>query len=286
MLIRPALLLALTILPLSAHAQTNARIGSLMAVEGSVSVKRDGKDKNETAAVAMPVYAKDLVETGARSRVLILLDDETEVTLGADSALTLDEYIFVPGAETGNKAAVSVLRGAFLYASGLIGKVARPDVVITIPYGTIGLRGTTVWGGTLDDQYGVFVADGKVSLQTKRGSAILSKGDGIDLLGANKAPNGRKVWAEEKVAMAIATVALKDQDAVTARVTKEKESLRAARGDTPPAEEPKTEEEKKPENPATPEPPALIPQNDAPAQDTQPTKGFDDPPPGKTPRAP
>ena len=246
MLIR--VLTALALLLCAAPAYAADRVGSVMAVQGTVTVKREGAEKAETAAVAMPIHLNDTIETGPDSRVIALFVDETELTLGADAITTIDEYVYDPAATNGNRARMGVARGAFLYVSGMIGKAARPDVKIEVPYGSIGLRGTTVWGGELD-QYGIFVLDGKVSVQTKRGSVLLSKGEGVDLANANSAPAGRKVWGQPKIDRAVATIALKDQDAATKRVAEEKARLQAEREKIAPALKDGKEGPKPPVNP-------------------------------------
>jgi len=246
MLIR--VLTAIAFLLCAAPASAADPIGSIMAVQGTVTVKREGAEKAETAAVAMPVHLNDTIETGPDSRVIALFVDETELTLGGDAITTVDEYVYDPVAKSGNRARMTVARGAFLYVSGVIGKAARPDVKIDVPYGSIGLRGTTVWGGELD-QYGIFVLDGKVSVQTKRGSVLLGKGEGVDLANANSAPAGRKVWGQPKIDRAVATIALKDQDAATKRVTEEKARLQAEREKLAPALKDGKEGPKPPVNP-------------------------------------
>ena len=234
-------------------------IGTIMAVEGTATLKREGAEKTEDVAVAMPVHMNDTIETGAASRLIILFVDETKLVLGENVLTSVDEYVYDPAATSGNRMRLSVPRGAFQYVSGLIGKQARPDVKIDIPYGSIGLRGTVVWGGDLD-QYGVLVLDGKVSVQTKRGAILLNKGEGVDLANANAAPSNRKVWGQPKVDRAVATVTLKAQDAADKRVDEELARLRAERAKLAPALNDGKEGPKPPVNPAiTPEKPAEDP---------------------------
>ena len=47
-----------------------------------------------------------------------------------------------------------VVKGAFLYVGGRIEGVNGAKVQIHTPVGAIGLRGTTVWGGPIDNGYG------------------------------------------------------------------------------------------------------------------------------------
>lgn len=290
-----ALAFALFTLPSPALAQTppafasDKIIGSFIAIEGDVTITRAGQDDAESVAAAMPLYRKDKIDTGPDSRAVAVLLDESELILGADSTGIIDEYIYNPDAKTGGKAHLSFPRGSFQYTSGMIGAVKRPAIELTIPYGTIALRGTRIWAGTLD-QYGVLVLDGKAALQTRRGTALLSAGEGIDLSGINAAPAHRTIWESEKLARAAATVTLTNHDDIAKRIAAEKERLRLARGDEP-LPPPKAEETKaekieaekteaeineaessanNPPAPATPRSPAGVPPGLAPDEDLPP----------------
>lgn len=259
MLIRVLTVLALLFCVAPAWAEDAKPIGTVMAVEGPATIKRATAEKAEELAVAMPVYMNDTIETGAAARLIVLFVDETKLVLGENVLTSVDEYVYDPAATSGNRMRVSVARGAFQFVSGLVAKQPRPDVEIDIPYGTIGLRGTAVWGGDLD-QYGVLVLDGKVSVQTKRGSTMLNKGEGVDLANVNAAPAGRKVWGQPKVDRAVATVTLKGQDAANKRVEAELERLRAERAKIAPALNDGKEGPKPPVNPEiTPEKPKKEP---------------------------
>lgn len=248
MLIRVLTVFAFLLCAAPAWAEDAKPIGAVMAVEGPATIKRVTAENAEELAVAMPVYMNDTIETGAAARVIVLFVDETKLVLGENVLTSVDEYLYDPTATSGNRMRVSVPRGAFQFVSGLVAKQPRPDVEIEIPYGSIGLRGTAVWGGDLD-QYGVLVLDGKVSVQTKRGSTMLNKGEGVDLANINAAPAGRKVWGQPKVDRAVATVTLKEQDAANKRVEAELERLRAERAKLAPAPKDGKEGPQPPVNP-------------------------------------
>lgn len=274
MLIRVLAVFAFLVFAAPAFAADETAIGSIMAVEGKVTVKRDGAEKAEDAAVAMPVYLNDTIETGPEARVIAVFEDETKLVLGENAMTAIDEYIFNPAAASGNRARLNVARGAFLYVSGLIGKQARPDVEIKIPYGSIGLRGTTVWGGDLD-QYGVFVLDGKVSVQTKRGSMMLSKGEGVDLASDKAAPSGRKVWGEAKIGRAVATVTLKKQEEADKRVNAELERLHTENAKSAPPPKDSKNNPKPPVSPGVTMPQQPAPAAEEPSEEPAPEKKSD-----------
>ena len=85
---------------------------------------------------------------------------------------------------------------------------AGARVTIRTPLATLGIRGTTVWGGPIDDGYGVFVQSGQVVVSTQRGRVTLGPGQGT-MLRPRQAPEAVKTWPAAKVERALATVALR-----------------------------------------------------------------------------
>ena len=86
----------------------------------------------------MPIYQGDIVEMGEDSGCKIVFADETDISLGEESRLEIDEYVYDPNSEDG-KHSFSFLRGVFLFTSGLIGR--REPREVDIAYGLIGIRG-------------------------------------------------------------------------------------------------------------------------------------------------
>jgi len=74
---------------------------------------------------------------------------------------------------------------------------------------TIGIRGTTFWGGMLDGAFQVAMLDGKaVIVETKAGRVVIDRvGDGTRITDADTAPTTPKKWGANMLDRAIATVA-------------------------------------------------------------------------------
>ncbi|MGU3359538.1 FecR domain-containing protein [Methylobacterium sp. M6A4_1b] len=156
-----------------------------------------------------PVFFKDMIRTGAESRLEAKLADDTVLTLGENGRITVDEFVYKPGAQ-GGKLALSVARGAFLFVGGKIEGPSGGNVAIKTAVGTLGVRGTTVWGGAIDGGYGVLVLDGEVLLKTKRGSVLMRKGEGTMVYGG-RAPEAAAPWPEDRTKRAVATITISDQ---------------------------------------------------------------------------
>ena len=94
------------------------------------------------AAVGAPVSRGDSIETGSDGSVGITFRDETRVSVGPNSQIAIDDFVFAPDADQ-LSFATSVTRGTMLYVSGAIARFAPERVKVSTPEGTVGIRGTT-----------------------------------------------------------------------------------------------------------------------------------------------
>ena len=192
-------------------------IGTVLEVEGKAAISAPGQDPVSVVLNA-PVHLDDVIETGKGARVFILFIDNAEITLSENTKLAIDKWIYDPENGEHNKGVYSILEGTFLYVSGLMAKVEKPDVQIRTPVGSIGVRGTEFWGGYIDGAYGVLVNDGSVIVTTDIGVSTLDKGQGLAVRDNDSKLAAPKAWADEKVQRAVATVHLKESDALGKRI--------------------------------------------------------------------
>lgn len=80
----------------------------------------------------------DTVETVAKGGIKINFVDETELQLGGNSRLLIDEMVFDPASKQG-KSVINLLVGTYVYVSG---QMPKGNVEIRTPTSTIGIRGT------------------------------------------------------------------------------------------------------------------------------------------------
>ena len=180
-------------------------VGAVDKVQEQAVAVQGGASRD--LAAAGPVYFRDTLRTGPGARLEAKLDDGTVLTLGEKGKLTVDEFVYRPG-EQGNKLALNVTKGAFLFVGGKIEAPTGGNVDIKTPVGTLGVRGTTVWGGRIDGGFGVLVLKGEVWLKTKRGVVDLTEGNGTMVYGAH-APTSPAPWPADRTQRAVATVSLK-----------------------------------------------------------------------------
>lgn len=217
-----AVLLLAALAPASAamvdRSQTgNDIVGTILGVDGLATVAMPGANPS-AAVVNMVVHPQDVITTGPRARVFIQLIDNTELTLGEQGQMTIDDYAFDEQDNTRNRAVYTFVKGAFLYVSGLIAKKENPDVTVNIPYGSIGIRGTKFWGGMIDDDYGIIVGEGAVEVKTAAGATTLTKGQATTLVDKSAPPGRPENWAKDKIDRATATVTLKAPDVIGERM--------------------------------------------------------------------
>lgn len=125
-------------------ATDESPVGAVEEVKGHATVTRaDGTV--ETITSGTPIYQGDVVETDADGAVNIVFLDETSMAVSAGARLAIDEYSYDPSTESGTTN-FSVLRGLFVFTSGLIGRDDPDDVKIDTPVGSIGIRGTIIAG--------------------------------------------------------------------------------------------------------------------------------------------
>ena len=197
-----ALLCAALSLAAAAARAAAATVGAVDKAQGQVEAAQAGDIR--ALAVEGPVLFGDRLRTGPQARLEAKLADGTVLTLGEKGRLTVDKFVYDPDRE-GGKLALSVKQGAFLFVGGKIEGPTGGHVDIHTPVGTLGVRGTTVWGGRIDGGFGVLVLSGEVSLKTAKGRVVMHKGQGT-MVFDGKAPTSAAPWPDDRVTRAVATI--------------------------------------------------------------------------------
>jgi hypothetical protein len=196
------LLLVLTVILTGiSSAEAATAIGKVTRLQGEAHGTVDGVTHRK--AVDDAVYLDEAVVTGAEARLELTFDDRTVLTLGERAALTLDAFVYRPGA---NVVKVT-LAGAFRFISGTRTPGAVRDEIVTTPYSVIAVRGTDFWGGPIDGVFGVALFEGAVAVTNAGLTADLNNpGEGVNLATAASPPGPVTLWAPDRVARAVDTV--------------------------------------------------------------------------------
>ena len=107
--------------------------------------------KSENLVTGSKVYFGDTIITKAQSNAQILLLDETAITVGEKSELTIDEFVYDPESKVG-KIVSNIKIGTVRMITGEISKKNPDNLEVNVPTGSIGARGTEFVVVTTSDQ--------------------------------------------------------------------------------------------------------------------------------------
>ena len=143
-------------------------IGTPSLIVGDVRVRRNG-GREWVIKPGIPLRSGDIIITGPDSKLQVLLVDKTAFTVGMNSELLLDDFVY----DTNNgivNISARILKGAFRFITGKVAK-RKPDAMqVTTSVIAIGIRGTNLQVNVLPDSSGsVFLYDGLLQI-TEKGS--------------------------------------------------------------------------------------------------------------------
>ena len=87
------------------------------------------------------IYLNETIYAGIDSGTQILLLDQSTFTIGSDSEVVMDTFIYDPATNDG-KIVANVKKGSLKIISGLISKKNPDSLTVNVPEGTLGSRGT------------------------------------------------------------------------------------------------------------------------------------------------
>ena len=111
----------------------------LVGIVGAVS----GTIKTDTRELKAgdKIYLNETILAGKDSGTQILLLDQSTFTIGSESEVVMDTFIYDPATNDG-KIVASVKQGSLKVISGLISKKNPDSLTVEVPEGTLGSRGT------------------------------------------------------------------------------------------------------------------------------------------------
>ncbi len=116
-----------------------AEIGQIKTAKGQVTIERQGK--TTPAVVGTRLQTSDRVRTGADGSVGITMDDDSLLSAGPYSELSLDQYMFDATTNQGRFDA-SLNKGTLAVISGRIAKQSPDAMTVRTPTAILGVRGT------------------------------------------------------------------------------------------------------------------------------------------------
>jgi hypothetical protein len=169
----------------TAHAAGN--IGVAAAAQNDVNGITGGASQSVVAG--SHIFQDEVIKTGVKSMAQLIFLDETSLSVGPQSQVTLDKFVYNPSTGTGS-VVINATQGAFRFISG---SQPSTNYKINTAVATIGTRGTIVDGYKSDA--GLYIvaqegkADGAVIVTVNGKEYVLKPGEAM-FVAADKTVTG------------------------------------------------------------------------------------------------
>lgn len=120
-------------------AADEATIGFVKTVQGDASLIVAGQ--SVPAAPGAALVRSTVLKTGRDASMGVTLKDNTLLSIGPDTELALDEFLFAP-AQGQLRLDARMVQGTLNYVSGVMARLRPQAVTVRTPTGNIGVRGT------------------------------------------------------------------------------------------------------------------------------------------------
>jgi hypothetical protein len=144
----------------------DGHIGAAVAVRNQVTGNHGGQD--HPLAVGNPIFQNDRISTGANSVAQLMFTDQTTLSVGPRSQVTLDRYVYDPNQSAGD-VAVSFTTGAMRFITG---SQQPQNYQVRTPVASIGVRGTIVDLLMLDGRMFGILDEGRVIFTLPGGQTL------------------------------------------------------------------------------------------------------------------
>ncbi|WP_186442400.1 FecR family protein [Methylorubrum populi] len=152
-------------LALGLPAGTSAQqIGATTVVKNDVS-RLKGTQRN-LLAQGDTVFRDEAVQTGADSLAKIVFLDQTNLSIGPNARIALNQYVYSEERPAG-KVALNLLKGTYRFVTGDLDKKAYE---IKTPVATIGVRGTVFDVWTTAGRSVITLEEGEIRVCTRKAS--------------------------------------------------------------------------------------------------------------------
>ncbi|MGE0736082.1 MAG: FecR domain-containing protein [Alphaproteobacteria bacterium] len=166
-----------------ASAQDNSRIGTTKEVNPQARAIRVATQPR-VLFVGNELFQNERITTDAKGQVHVLFVDQSALTVGPNSDVMLDKFVFDPAKGTG-QAALQMTRGTLRFVGGKLSKTQ--DVEIKTPTATVGIRGGIsivqqqpngqfLVVHLFGDKTSIKNADGTITELTRRGFGVMVPG--------------------------------------------------------------------------------------------------------------
>lgn len=190
----------LSLLPgADAQAQEAQSIGRVTALEGRVTVLRQGKFAPDPATLHKPVFQEDIIETERASKVRITLSDATVISLGEQSRFELRQ--FANGARQQTRPSRLAIAWGFFRAV-FQERASSSSMEVITPTAIAAIRGTDFMGEVTTASTAIVALEGTIVVSHARptvgGFVTLTPGMGTTVKG-DEPPSTPTKWSESRI---------------------------------------------------------------------------------------
>jgi hypothetical protein len=193
--------LRLAVLPIAlalargAQAEDHQKAGAVEEVKGEAFAEKGSQRR--VLEQATPLFIRDMVGTGAASRLTMRLGRDTTLKLGERARIVIDRYLVDAGE-------ISLESGPILFDRAL--GAPQSPLQIRSPYALIAVRGTRFFAGPSNGWFGVFVDHGSATVSAAGQQIALRAGEGTNVRWPGAAPTRPARWRDSRIRAALASV--------------------------------------------------------------------------------
>lgn len=179
-------------------SQTGPAVARVAAIEGTASVERLASRERSALALESPLYRADTVHTAAGSKVRLVFDGDTAVTLGELASLRITQI--AEAARGGTEASrLTVLAGTVRFR---VRPGPPPALMETwTPTAVAAVRGTEYIVEVTAQGTAILVIDGAVAVSSYRpdvrGTVVLQAGEGTSVA-PDRPPGPATRWGDAR----------------------------------------------------------------------------------------
>ena len=116
-------------------------IGKVITLSGNVSA--ESASGSRTLQTGSPLYKGDILVTESGGKIEIRFQDNTQLSQGENSRISLDSYIYDEDDGKDSGLLLNMMEGTFRCVTGKIVEQRPDNFILKSPLATLGIRGTT-----------------------------------------------------------------------------------------------------------------------------------------------
>jgi hypothetical protein len=169
----------LAVATLTAGAVHAQQVGTAAAVNPAAQAR--SANGSRTVVIGQAIAHRERIQTASAGSVQLLFLDKTSMTIGPNSDLSIDEYVYDPATNSG-KLAATLSKGVMRFVGGQISHAGNAQ--ITTPNAVVGIRG----GVAILQPSSVYVGYGEGNVQSGSTNLTLSAGEFTQTFGTGQPP--------------------------------------------------------------------------------------------------